>query len=211
MRFNRRSRFLCSAAVAFLLVLLAGIASAATIDFTDGTIFSGALNQPSFSTNAYGYTISLAAQPTGARLWWDATDGFGVQYSYEGDEIESVERLKIFFSAPVYIATVLITDLFNEGYLECGAYRLNGGDWISFHADPGQTLDNSNGELRLLLDPSILINSIVFKAPGELTYQNQNHEFSVAAIETTAVPLPAAAWLLGCGLAGLVGLRRRNS
>ena len=34
--------------------------------------------------------------------------------------------------------------------------------------------------------------------------------FSCAGIETNNVPIPAAAWLLGSGLLGLIGVRRRS-
>ncbi len=35
-------------------------------------------------------------------------------------------------------------------------------------------------------------------------------DFSIMSIETSSVPIPAAVWLLGSGLLGLVGLRRRR-
>ena len=135
-----------------------------------------------------------------------------MRYSYESDEIEGRERLKIGFSTPMYLSSVWLTDLFNEGYLERGSYRLNGtGSWISFSALSTQTPSSSNGELKLSLDPNTQVTSIMFRAPGYLPFLNQRHEFSVAAIEVNAVPIPAAAWLLGSGLVGLVALRRRKS
>ena len=196
----------------FLALLWAGTAAAAIVDFRNEATFGGALNQPSFSANVEGNVITITAIPTGARLWWDHTDGLGVQsrYGYERDEIEGVERLKIQFSAPVHLSSVLITDLFNEGYLERGSYQLNGSSkWVDFSALPSQTPSNSNGELKLSVDPSISVSSILFRAPGRLP-GNQGHEFSVAAIETTAAPIPAAVWLLGSGLVGMVALRRRH-
>lgn len=198
-----------------LVLVIAGSASAGIIDFRDETIFGGALNQPSFTAGVGGNTVTVTAIPNGARLWWDSADGLGIQYryGYEGDEIEGIERLRIGFSTPVNIVSVLITDLFNEGgYLERGFYQLNGtGSWIQFTALPGQTPSTSNGELTVLLDPSIAVSSILFRAPGRLP-GNQGHEFSVAAIVTdppNAVPVPGAVWLLGSGLVGLVAIRRR--
>jgi hypothetical protein len=195
---------------AILVFLIAGTAAAATVDFR-GAAFGGANNQTSFSAPVDGYTVTLTTMPTGARLYWDSTDGLGVRYGYENDEIEGRERLKIGFSTPVSLSSVLLTDLFNEGYLERGSYQLNGtGSWISFSALSSQT-PGTNGELKLSLDPSILVSSIMFRAPGYLPFLNQRHEFSVAAIEVNAVPIPAAAWLLGSGLIGLVALRRRKT
>jgi hypothetical protein len=192
-----------------LVLLLAGTASASTYDFRTAT-FSGAMNQPSFSASADGNMITLTAMPNGARLWWDSTDGLGVRYLFESDEIQGIERLKIGFAVPVNLSSMLITDLFNEnGYLERGYYQLNGsGNWVEFTALASQT-PGTNGELTVPINPSILVNSITFKAPGLVLFPLQSHEFSVAAIETTAVPIPAAFWLLGTGLAGLAVLRKK--
>jgi hypothetical protein len=194
-----------------LVLFLAGTAAASTVEFRNAATFGGAFNRPSFSASVDGLTITVTANPTGSRLWWDSTDGLGVQYRYERDEIESVERLRIGFSTPVYLSRVLITDLFNEGYLERGYYQLNGsGTWVEFSALPSQTPSSSNGELTLVLNPSVPVSSILFRAPGRLPLLNQNHEFSVARIEAVATPIPAAVWLLGTGLVGLVAVRRRQ-
>jgi hypothetical protein len=194
---------------AILILLLAGTAAAFTVDFRDAA-FSGANYKTSFTTGVDGLAVTLKAGPYGARLYQDSIDGLGIRYSYDKDEIEGSERLRILFSAPVFLSSALITDIFNEGYLERGYYQLNGaGSWVGFHADPSQTW-RTNGELELLFDSSILVNSIAFKAPGWLPFKHQAHEFSVAAIEVNAVPIPAAAWLLGAGLAGLVALRRKR-
>jgi hypothetical protein len=193
-----------------LALLLAGTAGAATYDFRDAGTFGAALNQPSFAAAVGGNTLTITAMPTGARLWWDSTDGFGVKYLLESDEVQGIERLKIGFASPVRLSSVLITDLFNEdGYLERGYYQLNGsGSWIEFTALASQT-SGTNGELTVPIDSSVLVNSILFKAPGLELFPTQFHEFSVAAIETTSVPIPGAVWLLGSGLVGLAALRRR--
>jgi hypothetical protein len=194
-----------------LVLLLAGTSSASTYDFRDASTFGGALNQSSFSTGIDGNTITLTAMPTGASLWWDGVDGLGVKFLFENDEVQGIERLKIDFASPVRLSSVLITDLFNEnGYLERGSYQLNGsGNWIEFTALASQT-SGTNGELTVPVDAGVLVNSITFKAPGLSLFPLQHHEFSVAAIETTAVPIPAALWLLGSGLIGLAALRRKR-
>jgi hypothetical protein len=189
-----------------LALLVAGTAAASTYDFRDAATYGGAMNQPSFTAGV----ITITATPTGARLWWDSTDGFGVRYLFESDEVQGIERLKIGFASPVRLSSVLITNLFNEdGYLERGYYQLNGsGSWIEFTALPSQT-PGTNGERTVPIDSSVLVSSIMFKAPGLDLFPLQFHEFSVAAIETTTVPIPAAVYLLGSGLLGLAVLRRK--
>jgi hypothetical protein len=196
-----------------LVLVLAGTAAASTYDFRDAAVFGAALDQHSFTAGVDGNKITITAMPDRAILWWDRTDGFGVQYCYQNDEIEGPERLKISFAVPVYILGVVITDLFNEGgYLERGSYQLNGsGKWIEFTARTDQMPDISNGELKLPLDSSILVSYILFKAPGLMPLK-QNHEYSVAAIVTdppVVTPIPGALWLLGSGLLGLVAIRRK--
>jgi hypothetical protein len=194
-----------------LALLLSGPVSAALVDFRDSGAFGAANYQPSFSTGINGYTVMLTALPNGARLYQDSTDGLGVRYSYEADEIEGIERLAIGFSTPVRLSSLLITDLFNEGYLERGSYQLNGtGSWITFQALTSQVPGSTNGELTVLFAPNTVASSIAFRSPGYLASLNQRHEFSVAAIEASAVPIPAAAWLLGTGVVGLAVVRRRR-
>jgi hypothetical protein len=196
----------------FLVLLLSGPAMAALVDFRDSGTFGAANYQPSFSTSIDSYTVTLSAFPYGARLYQDSTDGLGVRFIREPDEIQGIEMLAIGFSTPVYISSMLITDLFNEGYLERGYYQLNlNGDWIGFQADPSQVPGSTNGELSLLFGPNTMVSSILFRSPGLLPFQGQSHEFSVAAIGASAVPVPAAVWLLGSGAVGLGLMRRRKS
>jgi hypothetical protein len=202
--------------VIFLVLLLAGTAAAATIDFTSAT-FGGANGHASFSASG----VTLTAGPSGAVLtwnYWNSFDGIGINYEYMPNQVEGPELLTAIFSVPVYISSVLITNLYydpynppDSGYYpEIGRYELNAsGNWIQFSANAGQYPDSTHGELALQVGSSVLVNRISFMAAGVLP-NNQNHEFSVAKIEATLVPLPAAVWLLGSGLVGLVALRRRR-
>ena len=206
-----------SASIAVILVLLvAGTAAASTYDFRDAATFGAALNQPSFTAGVDGNKITITAMPDKALLLWDSTDGLGVQYSYGSDAVVSMAQLDIGFATPVHILGMLLTNLFDDGsgYLVRGAYQLNGdGNWIKFSALPGQTRSNSNGELKLMLDPSVSVSSILFLAPGQSSYVVPGNELCVAMIVTdppTSVPIPAAVWLLGSGLLGLVAIRRRH-
>jgi hypothetical protein len=194
-------------AMAAVLGLVPASGHAGTIDFRSGA-FAGADHATSFSASAGGLTTTLTPEPDGAQLYWDSTDGIGVRWDYEMDEIEGSERLAVHFSSPVQITGILLTDLFNEsGYLETGWYQLDGGAQTWFTADPGQLLGITNGEK--LLDVDGITSGIRFGAPGYV--QGQNHEFSVARL-TYANPVPEPASALLTGVGGLIigwAIRRR--
>jgi hypothetical protein len=196
-----------------LIGLLAPGAFAATVqvDFTDGSVFGPAMDQPSFTVDLGGFDLLIEARvfPVGdALLWRDDQDGFGVQFSYEQDEIEANELLQLSFSIPFILETVHISDLFNEFcYREIGYYEINGsGNWVEFMAAEDQLIGSTNGTL--MLDINETIDFITFSAPG-LLQSFQNHEFALAGFEGTPVPIPTPFVLLGGGLLGLLGLRKR--
>ena len=111
---------------------------AATIDFRSSA-FAGADYATGFSTTVGGVTTTLAPEPTGAKLYWDSTDGIGVRFDYEADEIEGVERLAVSFSTPIQVTQIMLTDLFFEsGYLETGWYQIDDGAQTWFSADASQ-------------------------------------------------------------------------
>jgi hypothetical protein len=191
------------------IFLLTATAAASPINFRDGSVFGGALNQTSFSTTVDGLGLTFTPFPPGATLWWDDQDGFGVQFDYEQDEIEGDELLELNFSMEVYVAEIHIADLFNEwGYREFGAYRLDDQPvWNPFFADEDQLIGTTNGELTLLVGE--WADTITFWAPGIIGCQN--HDFTVAGVDVDPVPIPGAVWLLGSGLIGVIFFRRKRS
>jgi hypothetical protein len=210
------TRFLAPA-LALATLGVAAPALAAQIDFRTSA-FSSANWQPSFSyTASDGVTLTITPGPRGATLYQDSTDGLGVRFSYEADEIEAKETLTIGFSEEVLLSDLFLTDLFNEsGYLERGAYAVNGGttkNW--FTADPGQT-PGTNGELTL--DVGTYVTSITFSAPGKLMFGLQNHEFSLGGLDYSRRAVPeldpsagASTLLLLLGMLAVLSERRRRS
>jgi hypothetical protein len=181
-------RKLFSIASSVLILLVAGPAFAAELDFRSSS-FTSADGDPSFNyTASDGIQVRLQPGPSGATLYQDSTDGIGVRYSYETDEIEGRERLTISFSQSGASQSVLITDLYltdlfvertsgGTQYAEVGYYTVNGST-TTFHAvQPTGT----NGELHL--SPDVWASAITFSAPGIVG--SQNHEYSVAGLSYT--------------------------
>jgi hypothetical protein len=202
-----------------MTLMVSSPAFAADIDFRSSA-FAGANNRSGFSyTASDGVTLTVTAGPTGARLYQDSQDGFGVRASYENDEIEGYESLSIGFSEDVLLTDLFITDLFIErpflglgrSYAEVGYYTIDG-DTTTFHA----ITSGGNGELTLT--PNLWADGIVFRAPGLVGFQN--HEFSVGGLSyttrTAEVPeldpsAAGAAMLLLVGAVLMLGERRRSA
>lgn len=188
-----------------------GSAHAVSVDFRTAQ-FAAADQQTSFSTSAGGVGLTITPLPSpDARLYWDSTDGLGVRYAYETDEIEGAETLLVEFSSAVWLQDVQLTDLFNEsGYLEVGYYELNdSGALVGFSADPSQG-SATNGVRSLSIGS--FVTSIAFTAPGRIG--GQSHEYSVSGLRfegTQPVPEPASAVLFGAGLAVVACAFRRSA
>ena len=171
--------------------------------------FGAAKDQPSFSiAHSSGFNLDFEPGPADAALWWDENDGFGVQYGYEDDEVEGDEWLKLDFSPNVILVEIHFTDLFNElGYRETGSFEIDGsGTWTPFSALQGQQWGISNGELFFPVNQQV--DFITFMAPG---WENgQHHEYAVAGVEVTQIPIPGSALLLGSGALALFGIIRKR-
>lgn len=210
---------------AAILLGTTGGAWADTIDLTSsalGSIYGGV---GSFSVLSSGITVSFLALPAGATFTYNVgsggNDGLGIQSSYEFDEIEQPELLKISFSAPVVLKDFVVTDLFRESrsgnwYNERGSYSINDGPAVQFAApDTNLPFPTTNGVLAVDLNVSN-VNWVVLTAPGRVNMGSytQDHEFSLAQVSFGVTPIPEpetyAMLLAGLGLLGFEARRRRR-
>jgi hypothetical protein len=172
--------------------------------------------------------VTVTAGPSTSNLFWGADSGFGVDTdtwynsfpNYEDDEVEGTESLTINFGQAVDLASMNLTNLFNESscswcgsYLEQGSYSVDGGAAISFFADPTQVL-GSDGAKSVAINQTAT--TIVLTAPG-ISYKGGS-EFSlggfVISAAVAAVPELSAAGF-GSALAlvfgfGMVAFGRRR-
>jgi hypothetical protein len=212
-----RSLRLPSLLILLTVLMLNASASASpfdpTIDFRSGGAFIPGSGVDTHTVSSHGIDITLDAMRddgtgyvSAGSLYWDSTDGYGVKgVSYEYDEIENPEVLRMSFSTTVIVERILITDLFIEGspsYVETGSYSVDGG--ASWHAILADGL-HANGEVELdMLD--VWADEILFTAPGRLG--GESHEFSVGGIDLSVpgggggsnpIPEPSAALLFAVG------------
>lgn len=82
-------------------------------------------------------------------------------------------------------------------------------NFISTQYPAGNLVGSANYLYEFAASSGASTNSNVFLATSTITL-NANGTFSLTSLQTTQAPLPAAVWLLGSGLMGLIGVGRRR-
>lgn len=206
--------------LATALTTMAPLSLGATLDFTDTAIWGGANGATSFMATDDGITATLIA--TGGNMTTNATgdqagcaasiaplaclgDGIGIV----DDEVSGggTQSLTLSFDSAVNVNSISFLDLFDENPAESVTLLVMfaAGGSSSFTAtSPGS---NPGGFLEWTAGPLNGVTSIEFSAA---TLSSSN-DFALAAANVSAVPLPAAAWLFGSALLGLVTVARRKT
>jgi hypothetical protein len=224
---NNNSTF--AAALGAAAVLSAGSAGAATLDFIGhidnvsgerAVELAPSLNPFSsayvpIATTAMGYSGSAATGITGSDpyAYFDRGQaGIGVCKVLVGnqcnptsdDNVTAGEILGLSWGTSVLLHSLsfrgeshpsdppfLATDKFD--------YSIDGGvNWFT------KTLLNAKSQ------GAVDFGGVLLGANQEILLAFNNEQFYVSAAEITAVPIPAAAWLLGSGLIGLFSIGRRR-
>jgi hypothetical protein len=195
-----------------------GTALAVQIDFTSD-LYAPAEGQRTYARDG----LLLSAMPEGQDVYltWTADDGIGIggNFSYEDDEVEFDEWMRIDFDKSVLLTDVYLTDFFVETrgdhtYQEHGMILFLYADgslspvYDFWQTDAGAV----NGEYTLDVagwtgDREVL--AVGLSGVGGNSVVGEDHEFAVAGLEVSPVPEPASMFLLGSGLLGLAAWRRK--
>lgn len=199
--------------LAGLLLILSTGAFADVIDFRLPT-YSSINGQATASIDMGAYTMTLVATPPPATLT-QHSDGIGIRgdaQDNDADEIESPEILTIYFTSPVKINSFTVRNLYGFE-LEGGFLNLSPNIEYGYYSTGGSVAWNTFAGVDVILlgdgSRTVTVNgpavsSIRFSSP------ESRDEFSLAAIDVTATPEPAAIFFMGVVAAGTVMLLKRR-
>ena len=207
--------------VFFVASFLCNSAMAAYIDFTDSnlfllgnsSVFAGSVDGIGFMLTSSGINRTevydgsstnpgCQAGGVGGQLTC-GNDGIGIG----NDEITTGQTLNLIFNTAVRITSIEFLDLYEGVRAEEATVSIDGGISRSVIAT-GSSGDGGYANLDFLALVGADQN-IEFTARN-LYGDDGNNDYALAAITVSAVPVPAAIWLFGTGLIGLIGFSKRR-
>lgn len=191
-----------------LVLLLCNSASAALLDFTDNSVgYTGTVDGVGYTLSSTGGAMNRDEQPgygAGCGVLACDNDGVGVS-GRDNDEVDFDESLTLDFAAPVYLTGLHFQDLFK---VEQVKVVVDGG--TPFFIDAVYEIGQGGGYLNYILTSPILASKIELFAEFSNGDAGDNN-YALAGVNVSAVPLPAAVWLFGSALVGLIGFRRQSA
>lgn len=179
---------------AALTLASAGSAAAPIVfDLTTG----GSFGLGTFTKSESGIDLTLSESHVGRIFVRDSIEGIGIA-GFESPDIDGPDT-GIFALDPVAESlTVSFSEAVTINSITFGNWDNN--DDVTFS---GLTL-TSFGDNSGVAAINELVSSFSLSAEGS------NDDFRLKSITVSAVPIPAAAWLFGSALIGMVGLRRKR-
>lgn len=203
---------------------------AAFLDFTDDSTiaslsliaggFGGSVDGVGFTLTssdgavnfdeAYDGSLSVGCQSSGGMLKCDR-DGAGIgDDEISGISVVAGQKLTLSFDSAVYLSSLHFLDLYDDrdggNGREEATITIDG----AAYAVAAVGSNGDGGYADWTFEP-ILAQTIEFTAAtGSLFEDDAQNDYAVAGAGVSVVPIPAAAWLFGSALMGLVGFGRRR-
>lgn len=216
-----------------LLLGSAQPAQANLIDFTNAALWQAAIGTTAFSTTlADGLTVTVTSQGPSGLLTFNAGDvdptcaavtglscggdGLGVtddEVTLGGGLLDpNLERLYVYFSAPVNVTGIGFLDLFGRNTLT-GDTSAETAQWIVLSSGLEGALTGTDTTTRLGYATAATnytnVTALLFYAAPPVS--SSNTDFAVASLQVSRVPEPGTLTLMGLGLVATFVVQRRRS